>query len=77
MRGFTLVDKDKFCEGALKASAQFENAPELSEGEAGCTTVRYRLTNCVSNWVFERTMGNGIALSSPLKHPRMRKLSDL
>lgn len=64
----------KCCRGAAKASAQFENATELSEKEAGCTL---RLTNCVSNWVFVRTMGNGIALSSPLKHPKMRKLSDL
>lgn len=34
--GFSL--KDKRCEGAVKASAQFENATELSEREAGCTT---------------------------------------
>lgn len=54
----------------MKACAQSEDATNLSEQEA-------RLTNCVSNWVFECTIGNGIALSSPLKHPRMRKLSDL
>lgn len=30
--------KDKCCEGAVKASAQFENATEASEREEGCTT---------------------------------------
>jgi len=36
-----------------------------------------RQTNCVSNWVFERNLGNGIVMRSPLKHPRMRKLLGL
>jgi hypothetical protein len=35
------------------------------------------LTNCVLKWVFEHTMGNGMVFSSPVKHQRMRKLSDL